>query len=120
MERDYLEFSNCLRMQRKPKDLLWAKREIVKGMGCISGIKHHIVLKEGVKQVCCPIRRRAPKEEEVERTGIGRLMHMCILEPAISAWGACNVFVPKKNCQVRVTSDFRALNNATVTDSNPI
>lgn len=45
---------------------------------------------------------------------------MGVLEPAISPWAANNVFVRKKDGSIRVTSDFRRLNELTVTDSYPM
>lgn len=41
------------------------------------------------------------------------------MEHSKSPWETTNVLVPKKDGGVRVTSDFRALNNATVSDSYP-
>ncbi len=43
-----------------------------------------------------------------------------VLKPSVSPWAANNVFVPKKDGSVRVTSDFRAPKNATVNDSYPL
>eukprot|EP00171_Calliarthron_tuberculosum_P000048 IDg48t1 len=89
-------------------------------MGCFTGITHRINLKEGVNPVCQPLRRRSPKEEEIERAAMEKLLRMNVLEPSASPWAANNVIVPKKDSGVRVTTDFRALNNLTITDSYPM
>eukprot|EP00171_Calliarthron_tuberculosum_P022965 IDg22965t1 len=49
-----------------------------------------------------------------------KLLRMNVLEPSASPWAANNVIVPKKDSGVRVTTDFRALNNLTITDSYPM
>ncbi len=103
---DFSEFSQDPIMQKRLSDLLWAKRGIFKGMGRIAGIKHRIKLKDDARPVCCPIRRRAPKEEEIEKTAMEKLLNMGVLEPSVSPWAANNVFVPKKDGSVRVTSEF--------------
>ncbi len=117
---DFSEFSKDPLMRQRLKDMLWDKREIFKGMGRISGVKHRIQLKEDAVPVCCTLRRRSPKEDDVKRAAMRKLLEMGILEPAVSPWAANNVFVPKKDGNIRVTSDFRALNNARVTDSYPM
>ncbi len=117
---DYSEFSKDPARRNGLRDLLREKREIFKGMGCIAGVKHRIQLKEEAVPVCCPVRRRSPKEEEVEREAMRKLLDLGVLEPSVSPWAANNVFVPKKDGSIRVTSDFRALNNATITDSYPM
>lgn len=42
------------------------------------------------------------------------------MEPSISPWVATDVFVRKKDSGMRVTIDFRALNNLAVTDAYPM
>lgn len=67
-----------------------------------------------------PIRRRSPKEEDTEGQAMEKLIVMGVLEPATSPWAANNVFVRKRDGSIRVTSDFRRLNDLTVTDSYPM
>lgn len=119
-EVDYSAFSSNERLQQRLRELLWNKREIFKGLGKIKGVRHKIELKEGVKPICQPLRRRSPKEESVEREAMQKLLQMEVLEHAVSPWAANNVFVRKKDGGIRVTSDFRALNDATVTDTYPM
>ena len=107
-------------MQKHLRDLLWDRRAIVKGLGCIKGVKHEIQVKEKVKPICEKLRRRSPKEQDIEKVAIEKLLAMGVLEPSVSPWASSNVFVRKKDGSVRVTADFRALNNGTVTDSYPM
>ena len=49
-----------------------------------------------------------------------KLIELGVLEPSTSPWASNNVFVREKDGILRVTADFRALNEATVTDSYPM
>lgn len=120
IEADYSEFSDDPRMRKRLRDLLWNKREIFKGLGRVRGVKHEIILKEGAKPICQPLRRRSPGEQDIERVAMEKLIRLGVLEPSTSRWASNNVFVRKKDGSVRVTADFRALNDATVTDSYPM
>ena len=120
VEADYSEFSSDPHMRGKLHELLWSRREIFKGLGRIKGVNHEIVLKENAKPICQPLRRRSPKEQDVEREAMQRLIELGVLEPSTSPWASNNVFFRKKDGSIRVTSDFRALNDATITDSYPM
>lgn len=48
---------------------------------------------------------------------MGKLTEMGILEHSISLWAVNKVFVPKKDHGMRVSTDYRSLNNVTVTDA---
>ena len=98
-------------------------------MGKIAGVQHKIALRPNAMPVCEPVRRRSPKEEEVERTTVAKLVErtamakllkMGVLQSAVSPWAANNVFVRKKDGGIIVTSDFRRLNDLTITDSYPM
>ena len=120
LEADYSEFSADPRMRKRLHDLLWSRREIFKGLGRINGVKHEIILKDNTKPICQPLRKRSPKEQDIEREAMQKLIELGVLEPSTSPWASNNVFVRKKDGSIRVTSDFRALNDATVTDSYPM
>ena len=77
-------------------------------------------LKPGTQPISIPLRRRSPKEREIEKKEMMRLLKLGVLEPSTSPWAAANVFVPKKDGGTRVTSDFRRLNSVTVTDAYPM
>lgn len=79
-----------------------------------------IALKPDVKQVCEPMRRRSSKEKEVEKQTMQKFIRLGVLEPSVSPWATTNVFVRKKSGGLRVTSNFRRLNDLTVMDSHPM
>ena len=81
-ESDYSEFSSDLGMQQKLKDLLWENRDIFKGLGRIKGVKHEIILKENARPICQPLRKRSPKEQDVEREAVKKLIELGVLEPS--------------------------------------
>lgn len=116
-DMDLRAFSENPSKRNRLRKLLWKRRAIFKGLGKIVGIQHKIALKPDVRPVCEPLRRRSPREEEVERLAMDKLVKMGVLESAVSPWAAENVFVRKKDGGIRVTSDFRRLNDLTVTDS---
>lgn len=117
---DFRAFSTSPSKRNQLRNLLWKRRYILKGLGKIVGVQHKIALKADVKPVCEPLRRRSPKEEEVEQAAMEKLVGMGVLEPPVSPWAANNVFVRKKDGGIRVTSDFRRLNDLTITDSYPM
>lgn len=117
---DFQAFSTNPSKRNLLRKLLWKRRAIFKGLGRIAGVQHKIALKPDAKPVCDPVRRRSPKEEEVELKAMTKLVNMGVLEPSISPWDANNVFVRKKDGGIRVTSDFRKLNDLTITDSYPM
>lgn len=119
-DMDYKSFSEDEFMQRKLKRLLWERREIFKGLGCIKGVTHEIKLRDDVKPISEKLRRRSPKEQDIEREAMRQLIALGVLEPSVSPWASSDVFVRKKDGIIRVTADFRALNDATVTDSYPM
>ena len=119
-ETDYCEFSKDSNMQNQLKELLWQIRERFKGIGCIKGVKHRIILQENARPICQPLCRRSPKEKDVERESMQKLPEAGVLEPSNSPWASNNAFVRKEDGSIRVTADFRALNDATVTDSYPL
>lgn len=66
------------------------------------------------------MRKRSPKEQDIEHETIQKLIELSVLESSSSPWASNNVFVRKKDGSIRVTSDFGALNDATATDSYPM
>jgi len=115
------EFSPDVSLQERLRDILWKKRNIFKGVGAIKGVTHKIKLKPEAEPVFLPMRRRSPAEKKTEEDSVRKLLDMGVLEPSVSLWGTSNVFVPKNGKDVmRTTSDFRRLNDMTVTDVYPI
>ena len=54
-------------VQERQGDFLWRRRAVFKGLGKKNGMQHQIQLVQGAKPSCCHVRRRSPREEEVER-----------------------------------------------------
>lgn len=119
-DMDLTNFHPDEQIQERLRAVLWRRRAVFKGLGRIKGVKHEIKLVPDAQPVCFPIRRRSPKEEEMEREAMTRLLEMGGIKHARSPWAACNVFVKKAEGSTGVSSDFRGLNSVTVTDSNPM
>lgn len=82
-----------------------------------SDVMPPINLKERATPVCKPLRRRSPNEEDIERAAMKRPLDIGVLESSSSPWTSNNVMVLKKDGGIRVTTDFRVMNNLTITDS---
>lgn len=95
-DMDMSEFSTCEQRKSAMREVKWQKRAIFKGFPTIKGIVHTIKLNESAEPVCFPQRRRYPKEENIERACMNRLLEMGVMETGVSPWAANNVFVPKK------------------------
>jgi len=117
---DFAEFDDDVALQEKLRATLLNHRDIFKGVGRIKGYQHVIKLEKDTEPVALPIRRRSPAEEKAEREAVERLLRDGIMEKSESPWAATNVFVPKKDRTLRVTSDFRGLNARTLADSYPM
>lgn len=117
---DLSDFHHTRRMQEQLRAVLWRSRAVFKGVGRIKRVKHDMKLAPDARPVCCPVRRRSLKEEEVEREAMTRLLKLGVVGHATSLWAACKVFVKKRDGSTRVTSEFRGLNSVTVTDSYPM
>jgi RNase H-like domain found in reverse transcriptase/Reverse transcriptase (RNA-dependent DNA polymerase)/Integrase zinc binding domain/gag-polyprotein putative aspartyl protease len=61
-----------------------------------------------------------PKEEEVLRKEIDRMLAEGVIRPAMSPYAAGLVLVPKKNGKTRVCTDYRKLNEQTEKDAYPL
>lgn len=78
------------------------------------------MLEKDAQPICKALCRRFPKEQYVERETMQKVLENAVLEPSTSPWESNNDFVRKKDGSIRVTADFRVLNDATVTDSYPM
>lgn len=102
------------------RDVVRQNWAIFKGFTTIKGIVHRIKLKEDAEPICCPQRRRSPKEEEPERACLRRWLEMGVMEPEVSPWAANNMFLPEKDTGTCVSREFRALNSLTEADTYPL
>ena len=119
-DMDLSQFHNDVKMRARLRAVLWDYREVFKGLGHIRGVTHSVLRTEGAQPVSCPVRRRSPREQDLEREAMEKLLRMGVFEHASSPWATCIVFVRKKDGSTRVTSDFRGLNAVTVSDSYPM
>lgn len=115
---DLSEFSISKKMKRKLVNLLWERRYIFKSLGKCLGIEHNISPKPNVEPVCAPMRRRPPKQGEIQRFSMQMRIDLVVLEPPASPWATNDVF-GKKDSGVQVTSDLKRLHCSNITASNP-
>ena len=66
-DMDLSQFHGERHVQGRLRNVLWRRRAVFKGLGKIKGVQHQIKLVQGANPSCCPVRRRSPREEEVER-----------------------------------------------------
>lgn len=59
-------------------------------------------------------------EKDLKQECVERLLSIGILERLTSPWAAENLFVPKRDHGVRVTTNLRALNNVTITGAQSV
>lgn len=64
---ELFQFSPKPEMRERLRELLRTRRKIIKEIGEIKNVKHGIAPKYDVEPVCEPMRRRSPKNEEVEK-----------------------------------------------------
>ena len=83
-EMDLSHFHPKAAMQERLRHILWTRRGGFKGLGHIRGVEHTITLVADAKPAWSPVRRRSPKEEELERTAMQMLLRMGVVEHASS------------------------------------
>ena len=87
----------------------------VKGFG-----KHHIRLKPGAQPVGMRPRRLSPKERGEVNDEITHLLSQGLITQSTSPWAAPIVVARRKNGQIRLAIDYRALNAQTFDQHHPI
>lgn len=89
-------------------------------LGTVSASKHRIDLVPGAKPVFQPPYRAGPRQRELEKMEIDKMLEADVIEPSTSEWAAPIVFAPKKDGSLRFYVDYRRLNAVTIRDSYPI
>lgn len=70
--------------------------------------------------ISVPPYRMSPKNKEILKKEIDRMMEEGIIEECESPWAAPVVLVPKKTGDMRVCVDYRRLNSVTLPDAYPL
>ena len=81
---------------------------------------HRIDLVEGSRPIKKQQYRMSPRELEEAERQIKKLMDKGMIRPSSSPWAAPIIFARKKDGQLRMCVDYRALNRITQADSYPI
>ena len=84
------------------------------------GVEHHIDLTPGARPKAKPPYRLSQLEEEECIRQIQLYLKMGHIRPSKSPFGAPVLFVRKKNGQLRLCIDYRALNDDTIRDRFPL
>ena len=94
--------------------------EVPQGLPPACNVGHTIPLEPGSTPPFRPFYRLSPLELEEAKRQIDEYLEKGWIEPSSSPYGAPILFVPKKNGQLRMCVDYRALNKATVKNRFPL
>ena len=83
-------------------------------------LDHRIELEEGSRPPWRPIYRMSPLELDAMRKELDKLLKNGSIEPSKSPYGAPVIFIKKKNGDLRMCIDYRALNKITIKNRFPI
>ena len=72
-----------------------------------------ITLKPGAKPIAQRPYRQSPKEKEIVKKEIDKMLELGLIQPCQSSWSSPIVLVPKKDGTMRLTIDYRKLNSVT-------
>ena len=89
-------------------------------LGLIKSTEHRIQLEKDAIPAYQQPYRAGPKQRELEKAEIDKMLSLDVIEPANSEWAAPIVFAPKKCGALRFCIDYRRLNAVTLRDSYPI
>jgi hypothetical protein len=81
---------------------------------------HVINVPEGVKPINRPPFRMSPAELDELQRQLNELQSLGLIRPSSSPWGAPVLFVKKKNGEMRMCIDYRALNKVTIRNATPL
>jgi len=81
---------------------------------------HHIELKPDTKPIRCAPYRLNQEKAKVLKDELDNLLDQGIIEESTSPWASPIVMVPKADGTLRLCTDFRKVNNCTVSDPFPL
>jgi deoxyuridine 5'-triphosphate nucleotidohydrolase len=94
--------------------------ELPPGLPPKRDIDHRIQLEAGSTPPWRPIYRMSPLELDAMRKELDKLLKNGSIEPSLSPFGAPVIFIKKKNGDLRMCIDYRALNKITIKNRFPI
>ncbi|KAG2212528.1 hypothetical protein INT45_005658 [Circinella minor] len=94
-------------------------KEMIDGLGCISGVEHDIPVNDST-----PIRSRPYRltweEEDYLLKELKELLDLGLISPSDGKWISPIFFVKKKDSSLRLVVDYRLLNQKTIQDAHPL
>lgn len=88
-------------------------------LGLMKCVPHRILTGTSPPQ-WCPLRRRSPREREIEDAEVEKMRQLGVIRVSRSPWASGVVLVPKKDGTTRFCVDYRKLNNVTEKDRHPL
>lgn len=89
-------------------------------LGTVNITTHRIEIEPDSKSSLQRPYRAGPRQRELEKEEVHKMLAAGVIEPSISEWAAPVVFAPKKDGTLRFCIDYRRLNAVTIRDSYPI
>ena len=81
---------------------------------------HHVIDTGDAEPINRPPYKMSPLELDELRKQLDELLALGLIQPSMSPWGAPVLFVRKKNGEMRLCVDYRALNQVTKRHSHPL
>ena len=88
-------------------------------LGCFAGVEHHIDTGDAkpIKQPVCHVPLAFIGEEEKH---LKKMLDYEVIQPSTSEWSSPSVLIWKRNEDIRLCIDFRAINAVTKKDAYPL
>lgn len=96
------------------------REELPQDLPPTRGMAFEINLKPGESPPVRPVIRLSTSELKELKKQLRKLLDKGLIRPSTSPYGAPVFFVKKKNGDLRMVCDYRALNKITISDANPI
>ena len=94
--------------------------QLPSGLPPARAVDHRIELEPGFPPPSRPTYRLSPKEQDVLKTQLEELVDQEFIQPSKSPYGAPVLFVKKKDGELRMCIDYRALNKGTIKNKYPL